>query len=103
MSTKMIRIALTAFAVAGVSAAAQAEYRCDPAPAWADRAACEAAAQGPTELRRTVQAMNTLRLNLRFEDYVNEATAQKWAQAKPETQVAERKEDASLKLASAAR
>lgn len=103
MTMKLIRLATAALLATGVSAAAQAEYRCDPAPTWADRAACEAAAQGPTELRRTVQSMNYLRLNMRFEDYVNDATAQKWAQAKPETQVAEKKEDASLKVASAAR
>jgi len=103
MNTKMIRLASAALLAAGASAAVQAEYRCNPAPTWADRAACEAAAQGPAELRRTVQSMNYLRLNLRFSDYVNEETAQKWAQAKTENQVAEKKEDTSLKVASAAR
>lgn len=103
MNTKMICLASAALLTTGFSVAAQAEYRCDPAPTWVDRAACEAAAQGPTELRRTVWAMNAIRINLRFEDYVNDATAQKWAQAEPQTQVAEKKEDASLKLASAER
>lgn len=100
MNTKMIRLATAALLVTGVSAAANAEYRCDPAPTWADRKSCEAAAQGPTELRRTVQSMNSIRINQRFEHYVNDATAAKWAQAPKQTELAE-KSDSKLQVASA--
>lgn len=102
MNTKTVRLATAALLVTGVSAAAHAEYRCDPAPTWVDRTACEAAAAGPTELRRTIWALNAIRINVRFEDYVNDATAAKWAQAPKETELAE-KSDTRLQVASAER
>lgn len=100
MNTKMIRLATAALLVSGVSAAANAEYRCDPAPTWVDREACAAAAQGPVELRRAVWSMNAIRINIRFEDYVNDATAAKWAQAPQQTEFAE-KTDSKVQVASA--
>lgn len=105
MNTKMIRLAAATLLATGVSAAAHAEYRCDPAPSWADRVACEAAAQGPTELRRTVWAMNAIRINLRFEDYVNDETVQKWAAADSPSHIADVEDtidvnDAAVKVAS---
>lgn len=100
MTTKMIRLATAALLVSGFAAAANAEYRCDPAPTWADRKACEAAGQGPAELRRTVQAMNSIRINQRFEHYVDEATAQRWAQVGKDTGFAE-KTDSTVQVASA--
>jgi hypothetical protein len=66
--------------VAVFASSAQAEYRCDPAPSWVDRAACKAAGEGARELRRFVEAMNSIRINIRFDDYVNMATAQSWEQ-----------------------
>lgn len=64
--------------VAAFASSAQAEYRCDPAPSWVDRAACKAAGEGARELRRLVEAMNAIRINIRFDDYVNQATADSW-------------------------
>lgn len=66
--------------VAAFASSAQAEYRCDPAPSWVDRAACKAAGEGARELRRFVEAMNSIRINIQFADYVNLATAQSWEQ-----------------------
>jgi hypothetical protein len=63
---------------AAFTAGAHAEYRCDPAPSWMDRSACEAADKSPADLRRFVQRMDWNRVNLQFSDYVNEKTAQKW-------------------------
>lgn len=79
MNAKTVRIAAALLAT-GFAAAAHAEYRCDPAPSWVDRAACKAAEQGPNELRRFVEAMNSLRINIRFEHYVNPALARQWDQ-----------------------
>ena len=103
MTLNTVRIASIALLATGVSAAAHAEYRCNPAPTWADRASCEAAAQGPTELRRQVQAMNTLRINQRFEHYVNDATLARWAQADTDTKFAARKQEEPVKVASTTR
>jgi hypothetical protein len=77
MNAKTVRIAAALLAT-GLAASAHAEYRCDPAPSWIDRAACKAAEQGPNELRRFVEAMNSIRINIRFEHYVNPALARQW-------------------------
>ncbi len=100
MNTKMIRLATAALLVSGVSAAAHAEYRCDPAPSWVDREACAAAAAGPAELRRAIWAFNAIKINVQFEDYVNDTTMAKWAQAPKQTELAE-KSDSPLQVASA--
>lgn len=84
--------------VAAFASSAQAEYRCDPAPSWVDRAACKAASEGARELRRFVEAMNTIRINIRFDDYVNLATAQSWEQRR---MAARTEQEEATKLASA--
>lgn len=93
MTTTLSR-ASVAIIVATAFTAAHAEYRCDPAPNWVDRAACQAAREGPHELRRFVEAMNSIRISIRFEDYVNLATAQSWEQ-----RLAAQKEAEALKVA----
>lgn len=85
--------------VAAFASSAQAEYRCDPAPSWVDRAACKAASEGARELRRFVEAMNSIRINIRFDDYVNMATAQSWEQRARSAEA--RPTEEATKLASA--
>jgi hypothetical protein len=99
MTTKTTCLTTAAFVAAALAASANAEYRCDPAPRWMDRAACEAAAQGPEALRRYVESMNAIRINLQFADYVDLKTAQRW-QAE-ERQLAAQKEanDSAQKVA----
>ncbi len=77
---------------------AQAEYRCDPAPSWVDREACKAAGENARELRRFVEKMNSIRVNIRFADYVNQATADSWNRA---TMAARTRTEDEPKLASA--
>ena len=60
---------------AAFTAAAHAEYRCNPPQSWVDREACKAAAKSSDELRRFVQLMNSMRINIRFLDYVEDDTA----------------------------
>ncbi len=72
------RIASALVLAAAFTASAQAEYRCDTAPSWVDRSACQAADQGPDALRRFVQNMNSIRINIQFSDYVNEQRANSW-------------------------
>lgn len=76
MSANAIRIT-AALSVTLLAAAAQAEYRCNPAPSPVDARACEAAQQGPEALRRFIQRMQPI-INLSFHDYVNEATLVAW-------------------------
>lgn len=78
MTATTTRISAALILAAAFTASAQAEYRCDSPPSWVDRNACQAAGQGPTDLRRFVQTMNTLRINVLFYDYVNEETAKAW-------------------------
>ena len=68
----------TAVLLAAVCAGANAEYRCAPAPTAVDQRACEAAAQGPDELRRFVQRWDSKMSNLYFADYVDARTSQSW-------------------------
>lgn len=69
---------------AAFTAGAQAEYRCDPAPTWMDRSACEAADKSPTDLRRFIQRMEWNRTNLKFSHYVDPKTQQKWDAQSPQ-------------------
>jgi len=78
MKTTNARIAIAAIAVTALAGVARAEYRCDSAGTTIDRQACEAARQGPEELRRYVQAMKPVRSDLRFSDYVDRKTAAAW-------------------------
>jgi len=75
--------------LAGACVAANAEYRCAPAPSAIDQRACEAAVQGPDALRRFVERWDSKMSNLYFFDYVDDKTAQSWdakhAQARPTT------------------
>ena len=85
---------------AGFTASAQAEYRCDAPPSWVDRNACQAAEQSPTALRRYVQTMNTLRINVSFYDYVNAQTAKAWDAQRRQAALQKDTVEASQKVAS---
>ena len=78
MTTKTTCLTTAAFVAAALAASANAEYRCDPAPSWMDRAACEAADKSPDALRQFVQRMDRNRVNLEFADYVDLKTVQRW-------------------------
>jgi hypothetical protein len=78
MTARLIRYSSALAVAAAFSASAYAEYRCDAPPSWVDRSACSAADQGPDALRRFVQNMNTIRINIQFVDYVNEQKADAW-------------------------
>ncbi len=78
MTATTTRIASALVLAAAFTASAQAEYRCATAPSWIDRSACQAADQGPDELRRFVQNMNSIRINIQFADYVDEQRANSW-------------------------
>ncbi len=93
------RISAALLVTAAFTASANAEYRCDPAPNWTDRAACEAANQGPDALRRFVQTMNTLRINLQFTDYVDFKTAERWDAQRRQTAEEKSSDDNAVKLA----
>jgi hypothetical protein len=100
MIATITRISAACLVAAAFTASAKAEYRCDPAPGPLDRAACEAAAQGPEALRKYVESMNAIRVNLQFSDYVDLKTAQHWdAQSR---QLAEQRKDDTQKVASSA-
>jgi hypothetical protein len=92
MTAKTTCLTTAAFVAATFAASASAEYRCDPAPSWMDRAACEAADKSPDALRQFVQRMDSNRINLKFADYVDLRTVQRW-QAE-ERRLAEQKDTA---------
>lgn len=100
MTARTTRLTTALFVAAAFTASANAEYRCDPALSWMDRAACEAADKSPDALRQFVQRMDSNRINLEFADYVDLKTAQRW-QAE-ECRLAAKKEenDAAQKVAS---
>jgi hypothetical protein len=61
-----------------------------------DKRACEAAEKSPDALRRYVQSMDRIRVNLEFSDYVNAATAKAWEER---SQLAAQKEAEAVKVA----
>jgi hypothetical protein len=81
---------------------AHAEYRCDPPPTQLDRGACKAAAESPAALRQYVQRVQPIR-NLRFDDYVNDATVVAWEAAIAREREAERKANESAVAAATKR
>jgi hypothetical protein len=97
MTAKTTCLTTAAFVAAAFAASASAEYRCERAPSWMDRAACEAADKSPDALRQFVQRMDRNRVNLEFADYVDLKTVQRW-QAE-ERRLAEQN-DAAPKVAS---
>lgn len=78
MTTKTTCLTTAAFVAGAFAASANAEYRCDPAPSWMDRVACEAADKSPDALRQFAQRMDRNRVNLAFADYVDLKTVQRW-------------------------
>lgn len=93
MTAKLIRLAVSTAALAcAMPSIAQVEYRCDPPPTPIDRRACQAAAESPAALRRYVQLVQPIR-NVRFDDYVNEATIIAWEAAIARERAAELKAD----------
>ncbi|HQR78054.1 MAG TPA: hypothetical protein PLR35_16650 [Burkholderiaceae bacterium] len=100
MTAKTVRITTALAVAAAFTAGANAEYRCDPAPSPADRAACEAAAQGPDALRRYVESMNAIRVNLQFADYVDLKTAQRWQAEERQLTAQKEANDAAQTVAS---
>jgi hypothetical protein len=65
------------WAAALLATAAHAEYKCHAPPSRLDARACEAARQGPAELRHFVQRLR-VHESLYFFDYVDEAQAVAW-------------------------
>ena len=78
MASIVTRSALGILLVAGITATAQAEYRCDPAPTFRDRRACEAAQEGPQALRRYLLQMSWHGHSMQMQDYVSPAIAERW-------------------------
>ena len=85
MTVKARHLAISALLAAGaLPLGAQAEFRCAQPESRIDRNACVAAGQGPTELRHYVWRMRTIQ-SLRFADYVDDATARAWDDARIRT------------------
>jgi hypothetical protein len=84
MTSTIARCSAVLVIAAAFCASAQAEYRCDPAPTWMDRSACEAADKSPADLRRFIQRMDWNRVNLKFSHYVDPKTEQKWDAQRPQ-------------------
>jgi hypothetical protein len=61
-----------------LASAAHAQYRCADAQNWIDRRGCAAAQKGPDELRRFVWQMSRIRIDVAFDDYVDEKTLLAW-------------------------
>jgi hypothetical protein len=80
MNASASRISTAVLFATAFVASANAEYRCAPAPTPLDQRACAAAAQGPDSLRRFVERWDSKMSNLYFFDYVDEKTAQSWAE-----------------------
>lgn len=102
MTSRLVRYSSALAVAAAFSAGAHAEYRCDVPPSWVDRSACAAADRGPNELRRFVQSMNTLRINIQFMDYVNVQKADAW-DAQRRQRSAQTTTDDAQKVASSTR
>jgi hypothetical protein len=97
MNAKLPRVSVALLFATAFSAAAHAEYRCDPAPSWMDQRACEAADKSPETLRRFVQRMDYNRVNLKFSDYVSAATVRAWEEQN--RQIAALSDPEALKVA----
>lgn len=81
MTPRSFRLAISTAAIACLLPwIAQAEYRCNPPPTPLDRRACNAAAESPAALRQYIQRVQPIR-NLRFDDYVSDATVVVWEAA----------------------
>jgi hypothetical protein len=102
MITKTTRLATAIFVAAAFTASASAEYRCDPAPSWMDRAACEAAEKHPDALRQFVQRMDRNRINLEFADYVDLKTVERWEAEERRLAAQEKTDRAEQKVVSSA-
>ena len=76
-------------AVAALSGQVRAETRCAAPQTRLDAAACEAARQGPTELRRFIQRVQGIE-SLYFFDYVDEARAIAWREQDDSTALRKR-------------
>lgn len=59
------------------ASAARADYKCEAPPTRVDARACEAAAQGPAQLRQFIQRMR-VHQDLYFYDYVDTARVLSW-------------------------
>jgi hypothetical protein len=82
MTNTARHLAITALLAAGtLPMGVQAEFRCAQPESRMDRNACEAASQGPTELRHYVWRMRPIR-SLHFAEYVDDATARAWDDAR---------------------
>jgi hypothetical protein len=100
MTATIIRNSAVLVVAAAFTAGAQAEYRCDPAPTWMDRSACEAADKSAADLRRFIQRMDWNRVNLKFSHYVDPRTEQKWDAQRPQRSAQNDSLDQAQKLAS---
>ena len=99
MNATFTRVALAAIAAVALASGARAEYRCEPASTAIDKQACEAAGQGPEELRRFVQVTKWIRSDLHFADYVDRKTAAAWEMRARERAARDREEPARKQIA----
>jgi hypothetical protein len=85
MTSKARHLAISALlAAVALPLGAQAEFRCAQPESRIERNACVAASQGPTELRHYVWRMRSIQ-SLNFADYVDDATARAWDDARTRT------------------
>ncbi len=82
-TTALIAMTLATTAVAGT------DYKCDEPRTQIDLRACEAARQGPDELRWFIQRVRGI-ASLDFSDYITDAQLQAWREAKEPTRTAVR-------------
>ena len=100
MTATITRSSAVLVVAAAFTAGAHAEYRCDPAPTWVDRSACEAADKSPADLRRFIQRMEWIRVNLKFSHYVDPKTEQKWDAQSPQRSATKESLEQAQKVAS---
>jgi hypothetical protein len=93
MTTIHRHICPALFALCAVVTSAHAEYRCDGVPTRTDARACQAAEEGPAQLRRFIERMRGIE-DLEFANYVNRSTVLAWERKEAEELVALREQKA---------
>lgn len=93
MSTIHRHLCPALFALFAVVTSAHAEYRCDGMPTRTDARACQAAEQGPAQLRHFIDRMRGI-ADLEFSNYVNKSTVLAWERKEADELVALREQKA---------
>lgn len=75
-------------ATLSATAVANPDYKCNEPRTGIDQRACDAAAQGPDELRRFIQRVQSI-ASLSFSDYMTDAQVFAWRKANAPTRTAE--------------